>query len=422
MASGRSVSGKALSEQEMREIVREGIPPGLVQGRRLLVLTPDATRTCPLPLMARILAEEIGTRASRLDFMVALGTHTPLNEDGMDALFGTNRADREKVFRGARFLNHRWDLPGELRNIGAISAPEVERLTGGLFSERVDITINRAIFEYDRILILGPVFPHEVVGFSGGNKYLFPGISGGDFLHFFHWLSAVITSPKVIGFKRTPVRDLVDRAAAMVSVPRWCLAMVVDPSGGLAGLYAGAPEDAWAKAADHSANVHVVYKEKPFHTVVGVAPAMYDELWTAGKVMYKLEPVVADRGTLYIYAPHLREISRTWGGQIERIGYHVRDWFLAHGETFRDVPRGVIAHSTQVRGIGTYEGGVERPRIDVVLATGIPEETCRRIGLGYRDPRIMSLEEYRGREREGILLVERAGEVLHRLSCARGDA
>jgi len=56
------------------------------------------------------------------------------------------------------------------------------------------------------------VFPHEVVGFSGGNKYLFPGVGGPQILNFFHWLGAVVTNPMIIGNKWTPVRKVVDRA------------------------------------------------------------------------------------------------------------------------------------------------------------------------------------------------------------------
>ncbi len=172
-------------------------------------------------------------------------------------------------------------------------------------------------------------------------------------------------------------------------------------------------------AADLSARIHIVYKEKPFHTVLGVAPEMYDELWTAGKVMYKLEPVVADGGQLIIYAPHVKEISRTWGAALERIGYHVRDYFLSRMESFKDVPRGVLAHSTHVRGVGTFVDGVEKARIEVILATGIPADTCRAVNLGYIDPATIVPESYASREGEGILLVPHAGEVLHRLTSER---
>ena len=416
MASGRGGKDAKLTEQEIREIVEKGIPSSLIQGRRVLVLTPDPTRTCPLPLMARVVRDVVGARASKLDFMVALGTHTVLSEERIDALFGIPAGRREEILPDNRFFNHRWDLPTTLQRLGTISAEKIDSFSGGLFHESVDVVINSAVFEYDLILILGPVFPHEVVGFSGGNKYLFPGISGGDFLHFFHWLGAVVTCPEVIGFKSTPVRALVDMAASLIPTPRACLAMVVRPDGTLAGLFAGAPEEAWSLAADLSAQIHIVYKDTPFRTVLGRAPEMYDELWTAGKVMYKLEPVVAEGGSLIILAPHVREISRTWGPYLERTGYHVRDWFLGRMEQFRDIPRGVLAHSTHVRGIGTVIDGVEKPRIEVVLATGIPEATCRKINLGYRDPSALRVEDYQGREDEGVLFVDHAGEILHRLT------
>ncbi len=138
--------------------------------------------------------------------------------------------------------------------------------------------------------------------------------------------------------------------------------------------------------------------------------------------MYKLEPVVAAGGSLIIYAPHVREISRTWGRYLERTGYHVRDWFLGRMDQFSDIPRGVLAHSTHVRGIGAFVDGVEKPRIAVVLATGIPEATCRKISLGYRDPASIRLQDYQGREDEGVLFVDHAGEILHRLATDRVTA
>jgi lactate racemase len=418
-ASKPGLAGRDLPESEIRRIIREGIPAGLVEGRRVLVLTPDATRTAPLPLMVRILGETIGPAAASLDFMVALGTHRVMTEEAVLRLYGLDTPGSRGLFPRSRFTCHRWDIPSTLVKIGSFGAADIDGLTGGLFRESVDVTINRAVFDHDLILILGPVFPHEVIGFSGGNKYLFPGISGGEFLHFFHWLGAVLTCWEIIGRKDTPVRALVNRAASLLPVPRWCLAMVVDSSGGLAGLYAGTPEDAWSRAADHSARAHVVYEPRSFSTVIGIAPPMYDELWVAGKVMYKLEPVVADGGRLVIHAPHLSTISHSWGREIMEIGYHVRDYFLPRMEALRHIPRGVIAHSTHVRGLGRLVNGVEEPRIEVILSTAIPPETCRRISLGYQDPAGFAPSEWEERREEGILVVPHAGEVLHRLEAER---
>jgi nickel-dependent lactate racemase len=191
--------------------------------------------------------------------------------------------------------------------------------------------------------------------------------------------------------------------------------MVVAPNKDLTGLFAGTPEAAWDGASELSNKVHTTYKDKPFKTVLSCAPPMYDEVWVAGKCMYKLEPVVADGGELIIYAPHVHEISVTHGKIIEEIGYHCRDYFLKQWDKFKHYPWGVLAHSTHVRGIGKFENGVEKCRVQVTLATGIPEATCRRINLGYRDPKTIRVEDFANREDERILLVPKAGEMLYRL-------
>ena len=413
MVKGLGSPGRSLLEDEVRTLLEEGTPVRLFEGKRVLVLTPDATRTCPLPMMIRSVRDVLGARAAKLDFMVALGTHTPLAKKDILKLYGIDGGQNRSS--GIEVFNHEWGRKESFTQIGIFTQEEIEHLSEGRLKGKVPIVINKKIFGYDLLLIIGPVFPHEVVGYSGGAKYLFPGISGGDFLHFFHWLGAVITCRKIIGIKDTPVRRAIDKAMERVRVPVHCLAMVVNQDSNLCGLFVGDVREAWSKAADLSSQVHVKAKKKPFRVVLGRAPAMYDELWTAGKVMYKLEQVVADQGTLIIYAPHIRELSRTWGKYIERTGYHTRDYFLAQMDRFRDVPRGVLAHLTHVRGTGPYEKGIEKPHVNVVLATSIPKQTCDRINLGYMDPSGIRLSDYVDREEEGILFVDHAGETLYRL-------
>lgn len=411
---GAGSTERMLTEREVREIVGQALASLDLAGKRVLLIVPDATRTAPVGLLFRTIHDLIGAETRSLDVLIALGTHPPMTDEAINERLEITAEERAGRYARVRMLNHAWNIPAALAHLGTIPAREIGELSGGLFEMDVPVTINRAIFDYDQLIIVGPVFPHEVVGFSGGNKYLFPGIGGAEILNFFHWLGAVITNPKIIGNKWTPVRRVVDRAASLVPVPRFAFCMVVR-EGGLAGLYSGTPEEAWSRAADLSDRVHVVYKERPFHTVLSCAPPMYDEIWVGGKCMYKLEPVVADGGELIIYAPHIREISLTHGALIERIGYHTRDYFLKQWERFKDEPWGILAHSTHVRGIGTFEDGVERPRIQVTLATQIPEEMCRAVNLGYRDPATIRVEEYRDREDGGILYVPKAGEMLYRL-------
>jgi nickel-dependent lactate racemase len=394
--------------------VRASIRQKQLDGKRILAIIPDNTRSAPIDMMFRILYQLLAERVSRLDFLIALGTHPPLNEAGITQRLGATAEELRAVYSKARIFNHAWNDPQQLHRLGMISADEVAEISNGMMREPVEITINKMIFAYDLLMIIGPTFPHEVVGFSGGNKYLFPGIAGKEIIDMFHWLGALITSPVIIGTKHTPVRRVVDRAASFVPIERMCLSLVVKGHD-LAGLYIGSPEEAWSAAADLSREIHLLYKERPFEEVLSCAPPMYNDLWVGGKCTYKLEPVVADGGELIIYAPHIKEVSVTHGATIRRIGYHVRDYFLKQMDKFRDVPGGILAHSTHVKGVGTFENGIEKPRMNVVLATQIPEAVCRSINLGYRDPASIKIDEWKERENEGILFVPKAGEILYRL-------
>ena len=142
---------------------------------------------------------------------------------------------------------------------------------------------------------------------------------------------------------------------------------------------------------------------------------MYDELWTAGKAMYKLEPAIAEDGELIIYSPSLDKVSDVHGKYIYEIGYHVLDYFLKQWDKYKHVPKGVLAHSTHVRGVGTYSDGIEKGRIDVTLSTQISEANTNTLALGYINPDDINPEEWIGREDEGILYVPKAGEMLYRL-------
>jgi len=404
-----------LNDTQVGEVVAQTLPVANYKGKRILLIVPDHTRTAPVGLLFKTIFKQIGAVTKELDVLVALGTHPPMSEAAICGRLEISVHEHRGQYKKVRFFNHEWDNPAALKEVGALTAAEVSELTGGLFSMDVPVEINKLVFNYDQIIIVGPVFPHEVVGFSGGNKYLFPGVGGPKILNFFHWLGAVCTNPMIIGNKWTPVRKVVDRAGKLVSVDKLCFCMVVAPNKDLVGLFAGTPEAAWDGASELSNKVHTTYKDKPFKTVLSCAPPMYDEVWVAGKCMYKLEPVVADGGELIIYAPHVHEISITHGKIIEEIGYHCRDYFLKQWDKFKHYPWGVLAHSTHVRGIGKFENGVEKCRVQVTLATGIPEATCRRINLGYRDPKTIRVEDFANREDEGVLLVPKAGEMLYRL-------
>lgn len=417
MIVGKGSNTSTLSAADVRQMLTQAFDAMPLAGKRVLVIIPDGTRTAPIPLLFRLLCEQLGPRVARLDYLIALGTHQPMSEEAIARLVGVSAGEREQRYPNVQIFNHRWSDPSALRTIGVIEPEETQRITDGLLAEAVPVTLNSMIFAYDQLLICGPVFPHEVAGFSGGAKYLFPGIAGPDIINFSHWLGARVTSMATIGVKDTLVRRVIHRAAEFVPVPLLHIALVLKGQD-LHGLYIGPHREAWSAAADLSAQLNIIYKPRPFRSVLSMPSQMYDDLWTAAKAMYKTEPVVADGGEVIIYAPHITEVSYTHGQLIDQVGYHVRDYFLKQWERFKDVPGGVLAHSTHVKGTGTYDStsGVETPRIQVTLATSIPEERCRRINLGYADYRSIDPQAWAAREDEGLLLVPHAGEMLYRLA------
>jgi len=411
-----SPAGQLLADDQILETLHKGLGDKF-SNQRVLVLIPDHTRSLPLPFLFRSLVD-ILDNAKQVDFMVALGTHPPLSEESLHKLVGITAGERATNFKHIGLLNHTWDTPSALTSLGIINQDEIRQIAGNNWHaslpDEVDICINKAALQYDHVLILGPTFPHEVVGFSGGAKYLFPGISGADMINATHWLGALAGVVGTIGIKETPVRAMIHAAATRLQTPVTLVALVVEGKG-LSGLFVGDHLAAWSEAADLSAQRHIRWVDTPFQRVLSCAPPMYDELWTGAKAMYKLEPAVALGGEVVIYAPHLDAVSHVHGKYIYEVGYHILPYFLNDWERFKNIPLGVLAHSTHLRGSGSMENGIEKPNVRVILASKISSDDCERLNLGYLDPAKINVDEWKDREAEGVLYVPKAGEILYRL-------
>jgi len=414
IAAGIEARNRNLSEEEITNVCKEAFAKWRVSGKRLLFIIPDNTRSAPIDLMFRICYNLLADQVKTLDFLVALGTHPPLSREEIYKRVNITEKEKDTIYSKAQFFNHDWKSANQLVTIGHIDKKQVNDISGGILNTGVDITINKLIFEYDLLIIIGPTYPHEVAGYSGGNKYLFPGISGQEIIDLFHWLGALITNININGVADTPVRQIIDRAAAMVPTKTVCLSLVTAGKG-LAGLYAGNPVEAWTHAVRASSKLHIIYKDQQYQEVLSCVPKMYTDLWTGAKGMYKLEPIVATGGKLILYAPHINKISVTHGKQIEQIGYHVKQYFIQQAKKFEHIPGGIRAHSTHLKGAGSYINGIESARINVVLATGISEAICQKINLDYINPGSIDVESWNNRESEGILVVKQAGEMLYRL-------
>jgi nickel-dependent lactate racemase len=222
MVKERGYTEKLLTESEVRDLMNEPLSGIELTGKRVLIIIPDGTRSGPLGLFFRLFHELLWGRVSALDYLIALGTHQPMVHEAILSHLGITRDEMTGRYAGVRVFNHQWEDPESLRTVGTIPSSDIEDLSRGLLSGALPVTLNRMIFDYDWLFICGPVFPHEVVGISGGNKYFFPGISGPEVIDFTHWLAALITNYEIIGTKDTAVRAIIDRAASFIDVPKLC--------------------------------------------------------------------------------------------------------------------------------------------------------------------------------------------------------
>jgi len=408
--------GEQLAAADVDAFVDDALAGADLVGLRVALVVPDGTRTCPLPALLTSVHRALHGRVAELTVVIALGTHQAMGEEQLARHLGYPVGRLDETYPGMTVLNHEFWDPDTFASLGTISAARLAELSDGRLPDTdVEVKINRHVALADVAMVIGPVFPHEVVGFSGGNKYFFPGVSGHEVIDVSHWLGALITSAEMIGTPgTTPVRALIDEACRLIPARRLALCLVVESSADTLHAAAfGTPEAAWAACATISASTHVRYVDEPVKRVLSIMPTKYEDIWTAAKGFYKLEPIVADGGEVIIYAPHITQVS-VMHPQITEIGYHNRDYFVKQWERFVDRPWGDMAHSTHLRGQGSYdEVDGEQNRVTVTLATGIPEDVVRSVNLNYLDPAGIDIAEY---EADPDTLVEpHAGEVLYRL-------
>lgn len=408
---GKGTRDELMDDASIREIVRASVDQWPVRaGSRVLGIIPDKTRTFSPEVVRQILAA-CQDRGLQFDFLIATGTHAAMT-DAETACFLKSKG-HEDLFRNAAIANHAAD-PANLISLGTLEASTVRELSNELLTDEIPVRVNRLILEYDLLVVIGPVFPHEVIGMSGGWKYFFPGISGAEIIDHSHWLGALMGISKIIGRSETPVRRLVERASAFVLAnrPVLCFSLVLSPRG-LHGLFHGDPVESHRAAACLSRDVNVVWTDRRYKRVVAECPTKYEELWTGGKLAYKTQEVVANGGQIVLYAPHL-DLIAPQHPEVEKIGYHCLDYFTGQWDRFKNIERSSLAHSTHVSGPGVYQEGVETLDARRVLASKIAPEHCASINLDYMPPESIDFSNHRPFGDDGdALWVPQAGEQLY---------
>jgi len=412
---GLTILSPTILASKVREAL-EVIKPG----DRVLAIIPDKTRDDNTDLLFPIATEFLARRSvAAFDALVAQGTHPPMSQAQKLAKIGVGIGATS--FAGQLF-DHRWNEPEELTTLGELSADTVRELTGGLIEHAVSVSINKLLAPgvYDVVVVFGATVPHEVAGFAGGAKYFFPGVAGPELTHTTHWLGALAGIENIIGEVETPTRKLIEAAADLITAHVISLNSVVsrDANGELVtyALFTGDFREAFRRAAEVSRQVHIRYTGRKYQTVVALLDPHYDEMWVGGKASYKLGAIIEDGGELIVYAPHLTKISETHGALIEKYGYAplevVRDMLGASAELRENLC--IAAHLVHVAYAGrTDEHGRVVPRYQITMATGLDEETCRRVNLGYLDYRTLDLEALNSQA--DTLIVKDAGRDLYKV-------
>jgi nickel-dependent lactate racemase len=406
-----------LSAGELRAIMDEALSR-VKPGARVLTIIPDKTRDDNTDLLFPFAAEILAARnIAQLDALVAQGTHVPMTDEEKRSKIG----GAGKSLPGlGQIYDHQWNVPEELATIGELSAARVTELTGGLLTGPVSVNLNRRLGPgvYDTIIIFSATVPHEVAGFAGGAKYLFPGVAGPDLTHATHWLGALAGIENVIGRVETPTRHMIEAAADFVTAQIITLNSVItreeDNRLRTHALFAGDFRGAFRRAAEVSREVHIKYTGRKYQRVVALLDEHYDELWVGGKASYKLGGIIGEGGELIIYAPHLRSISETHGRLIEKYGYapldRVREMVALSTELQNNLA--VAAHLAHVSYAGQKdEAGRVVPRYKITMASALDEATCQRVHLGFMDHRVFRRADYEN-DRD-TLVVERAGRDLY---------
>jgi nickel-dependent lactate racemase len=417
--TGKGSPESDLTQEDFRAIIAETLGQ-IAPGSRVLAIISDKTRDDNTAQLFPVAAEVLAARGiAKLDALVAQGTHSAMT--AAEKLEKIGAHDLASIPNLGNIFDHRWNIAEELVTIGELTAEKVHEVTGGLFDRVIPLKVNKLLAPglYDVVLIFGATVPHEVAGFAGGAKYFFPGIAGPELTHATHWLAALATIEKIIGRVETPTRHLIEAAAEHITADIISFTSVIsrgdDDRLRTYALFGGDHRLALRRAANVSRQVHIKYTGRQYKRVVALLDPHYEELWLGGKASYRLGAVIEEGGELVIFAPHLYCISDTHGESIERFGGYaplekVKELVAVSGELQANLC--VAAHLAHVAYAGrTDETGDIVLRYRITLASAVDEETCRRVNLGYLDPGLFSLSDYKGDP--DTLIVERAGRDLY---------
>lgn len=331
--------------------LREMLGPG----DRVLVLVDDMTRGTPLPLLlSQVVAELEAARVpdDAVTVLTAQGTHREMSEAELVAKLGE--------YRGRfRVHQHRWREASALEDYGRTS-------------DGTPVIANRLLSDADFVLGLGSIVPHRIMGFSGGAKIAFPGVSGPEVQERCQWEAALQPAEAVMGHAENPMRHRIEEAAALVGL-RFIVNAVAGGDGRIAGCFAGHPVAAHRSGCALSREINTARLPRRADVVVIDSYPADRDLWQSAKAVYAGGMAVADGGVIVVVSPNPEGVADHHPWLLET-GYRPRSEVAAmvEGGRVEDVvAAAVLADMAQV---------LERVEC-LLVSPGIGADQARRLGF-----------------------------------------
>ena len=319
---------KGFTNEEIAGFLREALADwearrGAV--RKALVIPPDFTRYhSNAGFITQAFYRMLTEKGATVDVLPALGTHVPVSASQWKTMFGDIPYEKMIV--------HNWRT--DVVKLGEVPAEEVKRISEGLWTDPVDIEVNRRLMDetYDLIVSPGQVVPHEVIGMANHAKNIFVGTGGSDMINKSHMIGAVCGMEKAMGRDHTPVRQLFDYAFEHTMAQRpilWVLTVNTAPGGTIAshGVFIGEGRSCLTEAVKLAQKWNVDYVEHGIKKcVVYLDPSEFTSTWLGNKAVYRTRMAMADGGELVILAPGVHQFGedKTVDGLIRKYGYRGR--------------------------------------------------------------------------------------------------
>ena len=348
--------------------------------RRVLLLPPDYTRFhSGAGLLTAYLYKHLRSRGCTVQVLPATGTHVPMTSAELDQMFPGVPHD---VIR-----NH--DFQRDLVELGEVPASFVREVSGGLVDYPIFCEVNRALTEgWDRIISVGQLVPHEVVGIANHAKNVFVGTGGKRVIDRTHFLGAVCNMERIMGRARTPVRDVFDYMSNAFgkALPITYLLTVRAKEGGelvTRGLYAGDDVGCFVVGAELARAVNLDLLPAPLKkVVVYLEPSEFKSTWLGNKAIYRTRLALADDAELLILAPGVRTFGEDAG--IDRL-------IRRHG--YRGTPAALAAVQADPELLGSLSAaahlihGSSEGRFRITYATGgLTRAEVEGVGFEYTEP------------------------------------